>query len=485
MAAEKKSVSWGKWFLLLVVIAGLAGGAIWYRKKGKDQPVQLKTVQVTRGDIVQAVTANGALSPVKNVQVGSQVSGIIRELYVDFNSRVTNGQLIAVIDPSTYEQNLTSAKADLANAQAALEYAQINFKRAKDLRAAELIPVSDFDKAVADLHQAEAVVQTRTASLNRNEVDLDRTKIFAPVDGVVISRAVDVGQTVAASFSTPTLFQIANDLRNMRIEAMVSEADVGGVEEGQRVTFTVDAFPGRQFRGDISQVRFAPITNQNVVSYTCVVDVNNADLKLRPGMTATASIITGEKKGVLRVPNAALRFRPTDDLLPKGAKTNNTAGASSTNKMMAQASGSSGGGFGGGEGSERPNREEMRRRFENMSPEDRERMRQQFQRGGGGGPGGPGGGGGGGRRNQDGPVTRSVYVVDKAQSANGKTILKPMAVKIGIADNSFTEVTEGLEENEEIITGVNNPAAASAASQAPQGRSPFGGGGGFGGPPRR
>src|SRR6185436_564181 len=146
----------------------------------------------------------------------------------------------------------------------------------------------DYDKAVADLHQAEAVVDMRTASLNRSQVDLSRTTIFAPVDGVVISRNVDVGQTVAASFNTPTLFLIANDLKKMRIEAMVSEADVGGVEEGQRVTFTVDAFPGRQFRGEVSQVRFAPITNQNVVSYTSVVAVNNEDLKLRPGMTATA-----------------------------------------------------------------------------------------------------------------------------------------------------------------------------------------------------
>jgi HlyD family secretion protein len=480
MAAKKKRFNWGTWIVLLLIVGGAAGGWAWYKNQSKEQPIQLKTVQVNRGDIVQAVTANGALSPVKNVQVGSQVSGIIQDIFVDFNSHVTNKQVIAIIDPSTYEQNITSAKAELANAQAGLEYAQLNYNRAKELRTAELISSSDYDKTLADLHQGEAVVQTRLASLKRAQVDLERTTIVAPVDGIVISRNVDVGQTVAASFSTPTLFQIANDLRNMRIEAMVSEADVGGVEESQRVTFTVDAFPGRQFRGEVSQVRFAPITNQNVVSYTTVVDVNNADLKLRPGMTATASVITGEKKDVLRVPNAALRFRPPEDLLPKSAKTNASSGSAGTN-AMAQAG--SRGSSGGGEGGERPNREEMRRRFENMSPEEREQMRQRFrERGGGGGTGSFGGGsagGGGGGRRPEGPVTRTIYVMDKTASKPGKPMLKPVTVKTGIADNSFTEIMEGLSENDEIVTGLNTPTIA-AGSQTPQGRSPFGGGG-FGG----
>src|SRR6185369_14134145 len=195
MAANKRGINWSKWIVLLLVIGGAAGGWMFYQAKTKEQPVKLKTAQVSMGDIVQAVTANGALSPVTNVTVGSQISGIIQNIFVDFNSHVTNGQTIAIIDPSTYEQNITSSKAELANAKAALEYAQINYTRAKDLRAAELIPKSDYDKAVADLHQAEAVVDTRTAALNRSQVDLSRTIIFAPVDGVVISRNVDVGQT--------------------------------------------------------------------------------------------------------------------------------------------------------------------------------------------------------------------------------------------------------------------------------------------------
>lgn len=483
MAATKTRINWVKWILLLVIIGGAVGGWFWYSAKSKDQPIQVKTAKVSKGDIVQAVTANGALSPVKNVQVGSQVSGIIREIFVDFNSHVTNGQVIAKIDPSTYEQNITSSKAELANAQAALEYAQLNFKRGKELRAADLISSSDYDKTLVDLHQAEAVVKMREASLKRAEVDLERTTIFAPVDGVVISRNVDEGQTVAASFSTPTLFQIANDLRKMRIEAMVSEADVGGIEEHQAATFTVDAFPGRQFRGEVSQVRFAPITNQNVVSYISVVDVNNADLKLRPGMTATASIITGEKKGVLRIPNAALRFKPSEDLLARSAKTNAPASGSFTNRATAEdrprGEGGGGGRSFGGEGGGGGNREEMRRRFESMSPEEREQMRQRFRERGGGGGFGGGGAFGGGRRSSDGPMTRTIYVMDKAESKPGKPIVKPVTIKTGIADNSFTEVIEGLNEGDEIVTGTNNPNIPTA-SAIPQGRSPFGGGG-FGG----
>jgi HlyD family secretion protein len=475
MAVRKRRINWFNWIFLLLLIGSGVGGWAWWKSKSKVAPITLKVDTLKRGDIVQAVQANGQLSPVKNVEVGSQVSGIIREIFVDFNSRVTNGQVIAKIDPSTYEQAITRSEAEVANAKAALLYAQLNHKRAKELHAAKFLPDGDYDKTVADLAQAEAVVKTREASLKSAQVDFDRTTIIAPVDGVVIQRAVDVGQTVAASFNTPKLFQIANDLRQMRIEALVSEADVGGVEEGQEVTFKVDAFQDRQFRGRVSQVRYAPITNQNVVSYTAVVDVRNDDLKLRPGMTATASIITGEKKDVLRIANAALRFRPTEDLLPKSAKgTNAPAGApvGGTNVSASQS-----GPRGGGGGSERPNRDEMRRRFESMSPEEREQAMKAFRERGGGG-----GGFGGGRqqRAQEGPVTRTVHVMDKAASAPGKPIVKKVTIKTGISDSTFTEVLEGLSEGDEVVTGLNNPILATTGSAAPQGRSPFGGGG-FGG----
>ena len=478
MAARKKRFSWFNAILLLLLIGGAAGFWAWRQSKAKAPPVTLKLETVKRGDIVQAVAANGALSPVKNVQVGSQVSGIIREIFVDFNSRVTNGQVIAKIDPSTYEQAITRSEAELANAKAALAYAELNYKRSKELHDSKLLATTEYDKAQADLLQAQAVVLTREAAVKSAQVDLDRTTIYAPIDGVVISRNVDVGQTVASSFNTPTLFQIANDLRNMRIEALVSEADVGGIEEGQTVSFRVDAFQERQFKGVVSQVRFAPITNQNVVSYTAVVDVNNADLKLRPGMTATASIVTGEKKDVLRIPNSVLRFR--EDLLPDYAKPTNSAAASTpagTNSTAsAESGGTSRGGGPGGPGGGGGNREEMRRRFENMSPEEREQMRARFRERGGGG-----GGGGRQRTEQEGPVTRNIFIVDKTTSKPGKPVAKRVTIKTGIADASFTEVLEGLSEGDEVIAGVNNPLlAATPASNTPQGRSPFGGGG-FGG----
>ena len=475
-----------KWMVLVgLLVVGFAGWQ-WYQSRSKEAPLDYRTAPITRGDLVQAVTANGQINAVKNVTVGSQVSGIITDIKVDFNSRVTNGQVVAQIDPSTYLQNILQAEAEVANAQAGLELARLSMRRAQALRTNELIAASEYDQAVVTLHQAEAVVKTRDASLNKAKVDLERTTIYAPIDGIVISRVVDVGQTVAASFNAPTLFTIANDLRNMRIEAMVSEADVGGVEEGQQVTFTVEAFPARRFRGEVTQVRYAPITNQNVVNYTAVVDVNNADLKLRPGMTANASIVIAEKRDVLRVPNAALRFRP-----PEGALVKSNLVAAGTNKM-ARARERDSSFPSRGEGGEMPNRDEMRRRFENMTPEQREQMRERMRaRGSGAGP----------RAVQEGPVTRTIYVLEGGASSNReksvaklpaigglslwfwstgnqKAMLKPVTIKTGISDGTNTEVLEGLNEGDVVVTGVNLPALPMSARPS----SPFGGP--FGGGPR-
>ena len=470
MAAPKRT-GWVKWVVLLLVIAGVGFGWRWYSARANGDDPEFRTATVTRGDLIQSVTANGQINPVKNVQVGSQISGIIKELYVDFNAQVTNGQLIAQIDPSTYQHNLRLAEAELANAKASLEYAQINHRRTKDLRSGDLVAASEFDKTLADLHQAEAAVKMREAAVNKAEVDLERSTIYAPIDGMVISRNVDVGQTVAASFTAPTLFVIANDLSKMQIEAAVSEADVGGVDIGQEVEFSVDAFPGRTFRGSVSQVRFAPMTNQNVVTYTTIVEVSNPDLKLRPGMTATASIITAQRKSALKVPNAALRFRP-----PEAAKVTGATNAPSTRRKPTTTDAGTGSGgpaaAGSGGRGERPDRDEMRQRFQHMSPEERAARRARF-----------GGAREAGRPPPEESPIRTVYIMEKQADPKQEPTLKAVTVRVGISDGKDTEVLEGLKEGDVVVTGVNTPAVASANMPGrPGGGSPFGGpfgGGGF------
>lgn len=459
-------MTWLKWVLVLLAIAAAGAGWRWYAERPDDSDVEYRKAPVAKGDIVQSVTANGQITPVKNVQVGSQISGIIKDLYVDFNDRVTNGQVIAQIDPSTYQQNLTLAEAELANAKATLEFAQLNYNRNKGL--GDLVAANDLDKSLADLHQAQAVVRTREASLNKAKVDLERTTIYAPIDGVVISRNVDVGQTVAASFTAPTLFIIANDLAKMQIEAAVSEADVGGIDVGQQVDFSVDAFPGRTFHGEVKQVRYMPVTNQNVVTYTTIVEVSNPDLKLRPGMTATASVITAQRNQALKIPNAALRFRPPETVAAATAtNTQPAAGSAPRNGGDRMASG---GGGGGGRG-ERGGGDGWRERMQNMSPEERAAMRQRFA------------GANAARRPPPGEasVVRTVYVMQDANDGK-KPVLKPVKVKIGISDGKDTEVLEGLNEGDVVVLGVNTPALAANNPNAPRPpgggpiNSPFGGG---------
>jgi HlyD family secretion protein len=271
-----------------------------------------QTATVTRGPITQLVTATGTLNPVVNVQVGSQVSGNIAKLFVDFNSEVKAGQTVAQIDPMLFQAAVTQAEGDLASAQAALELAKVNATRTQALFNQKNSSQQDLDTAMASLHQAEANVKIKQGALDKAKADLDHSTITSPIDGVVISRSVDVGQTVAASLQAPVIFQIANDLTKMQIDSNVAEADVGAVEVGQDVDFTVDAFPTRTFHGKVVQVRNAPITVQNVVTYDTVIGVSNPDLKLKPGMTANVSIIIAHKDNVLQIKNAALRYRPAD-----------------------------------------------------------------------------------------------------------------------------------------------------------------------------
>jgi HlyD family secretion protein len=302
-------------FIALLVAALLFGC------KG-DAP-SYRTESVTLGDIQATVTATGTVNAVTTVQVGTQVSGTIRMLYVDFNSRVKKGQVIAQIDPSTFEAqvqqakaNLLAGQANLDKANAALVDAKRTLDRNKELIAKNLIPRSDVDtsetnyeSAKAQVNSARAQIEQTKASLSFAQQNLDYTRIVSPVDGVVISRNVDVGQTVAASFQTPTLFTIAQDLTKMQIDTNVAESDIGSIKLGQEVEFTVDAYPDATFKGKVWQIRQAPITVQNVVTYDVVIQVNNKAMKLMPGMTANVSIIIDTREHVLRIPNAALRFR--------------------------------------------------------------------------------------------------------------------------------------------------------------------------------
>ena len=305
----------------LVIVAGCA----------KHQAgTSLETAAVKRGNLTQKITATGLISAVKSVDVGSQISGTILKLFVDYNSTVTNGQIIAQIDPALYQANVHQSQGNLDNAKAALELARVNEAREKTLLENKLVSQSDYDQAIASLHQAEANVEIWSATLENSRANLNYCTIYSPIDGVVISRKLDVGQTVAAAFNTPVLFTIANDLTKMNIDASVSESDIGQVKAGQTAEFTVDAFPDDVFQGKVVQVRKSPSTVNNVVTYDTVIAVDNPDQKLFPGMTADVSILVAERKNILKIPNAALRFIP-----PDGVKVDGVNGSASTNQTTA------------------------------------------------------------------------------------------------------------------------------------------------------
>jgi HlyD family secretion protein len=315
-----------KKILIGIAIAAIIGGAAYFVLRSKDNVPQFRTERVTRGDIVSSVTATGTVNAVTTVLVGTQVSGTIKAIYADFNSRVKKGQLIAQIDPALFETqvdqakaNLLAAKANLTKAEVAVTDTRRTLERNQQLFAKNLIARSDldtagtnFDSAVAQVNANKAQVSQAAAALRTAETNLMYTRILSPVEGTVVSRNVDVGQTVAASFQTPTLFNIAQDLTKMQIDSSVAEADIGNIRVGQPVEFTVDAYPDSPFKGSVSEVRNAPITVQNVVTYDVVINVANPELKLKPGMTANVSIIISKRDNILRLPNAALRFRFSD-----------------------------------------------------------------------------------------------------------------------------------------------------------------------------
>lgn len=526
--------------LLIVLAIGAGAGAYYIRRGGPE--FQVNTSPITRGDIVDTVGASGTLQAVTTVQVGSQVSGNISFLGADFNSIVKKGQVIARLDPSLFDAqlqqaraNLQQTRANLAKAQSDLDRskvmltdAQQKYTRAKELAAKSLLPQSDLDaakiavdsaqatlsSAEATVNQSNAAVNQSQASVNQNQVNLDHTVIEAPIDGIIIQRSVDVGQTVAASMQAPTLFVIAADLTKMQVNANIDEADVGRIRPGQHVTFKVDAYPTDTFEGTVSQIRLQPVVVQNVTTYGTVIDVPNAQLKLKPGMTANVKVEIAKKSDTLRVPNAALRFRPSTDIFaalnqqvppeamsaggrgrggqgrggnrngadgttpvppapaPAASGTPSTAaappatGAAPSEGAPDAGARTGGGGRGGGRGFD-PAR--MMERFKGMSPDEQKQFIARLK-----------------DRGQDtSAFEKELQATEKAPAKGAKTPaqsaqtidalfaplpsvesrgrawlfidhqLKPVNLRLGISDGTNTELLSGeLQQNMEVVTGI-------------------------------
>ncbi|HTQ79936.1 MAG TPA: efflux RND transporter periplasmic adaptor subunit [Thermoanaerobaculia bacterium] len=478
-----------RFWIVIVLIAILSGIGWWrVRKARAENEVHYDTTEVDRGKITAKVTATGTLSALVTVQVGSQVSGTIAALYADFNSTVTKGQRIALIDPRLFEAarqqaqaNLVAAQGNLAKAKAQAVDADRQAQRSAQLLARHLIAQADYDTAQstadadrAAVDAAAGSVEQSRAQLHQADVNLAYTDIKSPTNGTVIARNVDVGQTVAASLQAPTLFLIAGDLSKMQVDTSVAEADIGKINSGMKATFTVDAYPGERFNGTVRQVRNSPQTVQNVVTYDAVIDVDNAQLKLKPGMTANCTFVYAERDDALRIANSALRFLPPPALLAKL----NPGGRSGRPWRLrgGGGSGSPGGpGGSGGENGEGPGAG-RRRRGDGGGDESGDGQGGGRRRGGeggadgqaggadaagGGGGGGAAGGGGGDspRRREGGarpPDRRVLWVL-----RNGKP--QPVPIKIGISDGSLTEITSGeIKAGDLVLTGVTLPGEASS-----------------------
>lgn len=304
--------------LVIAAVAAIAALAVWLLSGGKkEEKITFDTAAVAPANIMNSITATGTIEPVTSVTVGTQVSGIVSKLFVDYNSVVKKGQVIAELDKTNLMSQLNTAKTQLATAQSQLNYQTTNYKRYKTLFEKGLVAADDFDNAKLSYTQAKEQVASAKEEVQRAQTNLGYATITSPIDGVVLSKSVEEGQTVAASFSTPELFTIAQDLTNMQVVADVDEADIGDVKEGERVTFTVDAYPDDTFEGEVKQVRQEATTTNNVVTYEVVISAPNADLKLKPGLTANVTIYTAERKGVLSVPSKALRFIPQKETVGK------------------------------------------------------------------------------------------------------------------------------------------------------------------------
>jgi len=408
------------WIALLLVAA--AGGYVLWRRLSpeRQEPVSYRTEALARGDIERQVTATGTLSPLVTVTVGSQVTGRLREISVDYNSPVRKGQVIARIDPQLFQTEVERARANLAAARANVEKAEadareakLQYERDRDLAKQKVVATAEVQTRFATLQStraqvaaARAAVEQAKAALSQARANLAYTTIVSPIDGVVVSRSVDVGQTVAASLQAPTLFTIAEDLRRMEVHTSVAESDIGLVTEGMPVHFTVDAFPNETFAGEVKQLRYEAQTVQNVVTYDAVVRVDNEQLKLRPGMTANVTFVVARRRGVLKVPNAALRFRPT--LVPAARRPGARADRAKPGPTGARA------------------------KLARRGPPT----------------------GAGAKQSQSGPPTgrpgrgHLVWILRHGQP-------EPIRVSVGITDGSYTEVVAGgLHEADRVIVGI-------------------------------
>jgi HlyD family secretion protein len=430
----------------ILIIAGIVVALvlIWFLFfKKKEEPVVLQTQKPTKGYIAQSVTATGRIEPVDTVTVGTQVSGIIKYVYADFNSKVKKGQLIAELDKSLLQATVDQAKGTLLNAQSQLVYAQNNYARQNLLFKTDAISKADYDVALNTLNAGKASVKSAEAQVRSAEKNLSYADIYSPIDGVVLNRNVSVGQTVAASFSTPTLFVLAKDITKMEVEANVDEADIGDVKAGERASFTVDAFINDQFGGTVEDIRLHPSVSSNVVTYTTIINAPNDDMKLKPGMTASIIIYTKEVNNALLIPAKALSFTP-DSALMKDYEIVGKVGHKGGKKR--------GGGQGGGAGS-----------AGNGGANDNSAAIHTAK-----------------SRKDSSGVNKQTAIVWVLQ---GKKIVRKK-IQTGLNDNTQVEVLSGLTAEDAVITGVTGGAASSSSTTAKPGSSPFmpqrprGGGGG-------
>ncbi len=404
------------WIVMVVLLVVIASAAWFFYGKKKEAVPEWRIAKVEKGDIQVTVRASGTLQAVTTVQVGTQVSGIIKKIYVDFNSVVREGQVIAVLDTTYLVQAVDDARASMKRSEIQVNQAKREFDRTKLLFEQKVMAQADYDLALTTYETAVTNASSSMAALNRSKINLRYATIVAPIAGVVVSRAVDVGQTVAASFSTPTMFTIANDLTKMQVQASIDEADIGKIKVEQGVTFSVDAYDDQTFTGVVRQVRLLPVVTQNVVNYTVIIDVPNPDLKLLPGMTANITVLTQEAKDILKVPAAALRFTPPQEILDE---------------------------------------------IENNLPDSVKQMRKKWMEGGQSGRGGQGEMAGRMGR----PSSGVLWMKE------GEKITR-QRVRTGLTDGSFTEVMgRKLKEGDEIITGQLNAQTNKTTQQTQQ--NPF------------